>query len=154
RIGSVTPPDVQALVNSWTGAPRTVRRQYGVLASVFAYAVRADWLSRSPCRGINLPPIRSARRTKLEPERAGAITAASPIAHRAMVWLGAELGWRWEEVAGLRVRALDLLSASATVAETVIRDGRGRPVVGGPKSVAGARTVALSPGLVDVLAGH
>jgi integrase len=155
RIGSVTPPDVQALVNSWgRQAPRTVKRQYGVLASVFAYAVRADWLGRSPCRGINLPAVRSTRRMQLTPEQVAAIADATPMAYRAMVWLGVELGWRWEEVAGLRVGALNLLAATAQMAETNIRDRRGRPVVGGPKSVASARTVALSADLVDLLAEH
>ena len=30
-IGSITQPDIQNLVNSWHGAPRTVDRQYDVL---------------------------------------------------------------------------------------------------------------------------
>ena len=57
KIRSVTQPDVQALVNAWSGAaaPRTVKRRYGVLAALFAYAVAADWLARSPCRNIKLP---------------------------------------------------------------------------------------------------
>jgi integrase len=155
RIGSVTPPDVQGLVNSWSHlAPRTVRRQYGVLAAVFAYAVEADWLGRSPCRGVNLPAIRSTRRMKLDSEQVAAIAGATPAQYRAMVWLGAELGWRWEEVTGLRVRNLNLLTGTARVTETNIRDRRGRPVVGDPKSAASARTVALSPELVRLLADH
>jgi integrase len=155
RIGTVTPPDVQGLVNSWSHlAPRTVRRQYGVLASIFAYAVGADWLGRSPCRGINLPAVRSTRRMKLSREQVAGIADATPPAYRAMVWLGAELGWRWEEVTGLRVRDLNLLTGAARVTETNIRDGRGRPVVGDPKSVASARTVALSRELVQVMAEH
>ena len=64
RIGSVTQPDVQGLVNTWSekGAPRTVRRQYGVLQAIFAYAIAADWLGRSPCRNINLPAVTTPRR--------------------------------------------------------------------------------------------
>ncbi len=156
RIGSVTPPDVQALVNIWSrkAKPRTVRRQYGVLAALFSYAVKADWLGRSPCRGIKLPEVRTTRRKKLGPENVAAIAAAHRPEYRAMVWLGAELGWRWEEVTGLRVRDLDLLAATARVAETNIRDARGRPVVGDPKSAASARIMALSPELVAVLAEH
>ena len=155
RIGLVTPPDVQGLVNSWAHlAPRTARRQYGVLASVFAYAVSADWLGRSPCRGINLPPVRATRRMKLTPGRVAAIADATSPPYRAMVWLAAELGWRWEEVTGLHIRDLDLLAATARVAETNIRDERGRPMVGAPKSKAAARTVALSSDLVGLLAEH
>jgi hypothetical protein len=71
-----------------------------------------------------------------------------------MVWLGAVLGWRWEGVSGLRVGAVDLLRGTITVAETNIRDAKGRPVTGQPKSQASARTVALPRDLAGVLAEH
>jgi hypothetical protein len=59
RIQSITQPHIQGMVNAWTltQSPRTVRRNYGVLASVFSYAVKADLLGRSPCRDINLPAL-------------------------------------------------------------------------------------------------
>ena len=47
-IGSYTPSDIQNLVNAWDAAPRTVRRRYGLLLAIFAYAVDNDWLGRSP----------------------------------------------------------------------------------------------------------
>jgi hypothetical protein len=39
-IGSITPADVQRLVNDWSGhhAPRTVKRTYGTLRAVLNYA--------------------------------------------------------------------------------------------------------------------
>ena len=42
-------------VNGWSTSmkPRTVRRTYGVLRAVLAYAVDSDYLGRSPCRGIS-----------------------------------------------------------------------------------------------------
>jgi hypothetical protein len=63
-IGSLSPGDVQGLVNRWSAirAPRTVRRDYGVLQSIVNYAVRLDMLGRSPCRGINLPRAKPVRR--------------------------------------------------------------------------------------------
>ncbi len=99
KIRSVTQPDVQALVNAWSGtaAPRTVKRRYGVLAAVFAYAIAADWLARSPCRNIKLPSVASTRRRHLTPEHVAALAEAMDPRYRAMVWLGAVLGWRWEE---------------------------------------------------------
>jgi hypothetical protein len=56
-IGSVTQPDIQGMVNAWATKlnPRTVKRQFGVLRAVFAYAVSTDFLGRSPCRDIKLP---------------------------------------------------------------------------------------------------
>jgi len=68
RLRQVTPPDIQRLVNTWAevNAPRTVDRQYDVVRAMFAYAVRSDWISRTPCRGIKLPAITATRRRALE----------------------------------------------------------------------------------------
>jgi integrase len=156
RIASITPPDVQTLVNTWSrvAAPRTVKRRYGVLAAIFNHAVEADWLARSPCRAIKLPSVGPTRRRLLSPADIAALAEATDERFRAMVWLGAVLGWRWEEVAGLRVGAVDLLRGTITVTETNIRDGSGRPVRGEPKSEASRRTVAHSTDLGEVLASH
>ncbi|MGH3429918.1 MAG: site-specific integrase, partial [Mycobacteriales bacterium] len=156
RMGSVTQPDVQGLVNGWcqAGAARTVRRRYGVLRAIFAYAVQADWLGRSPCRGIKLPAVTSTRRTLLSAEDVGRIAEATAGPYRAMVWLGAILGLRWSEVAGLTVRAVDMLQRKLTVDTAVTRDRHGQPVVGRPKSTAGTRTIAMPEALVSLLAEH
>jgi hypothetical protein len=63
-VGSVTPGDVQAVVNKWAAArsPRTVRREYGVLRAVFQYALVHDLIGRSPCRQIRLPEVKPLRR--------------------------------------------------------------------------------------------
>src|SRR5262249_14648068 len=58
-LSSITPADVQALVTAWTStsAPRTVRRQYGVLRAILNAAVSSELIVRSPCRGIRLPAV-------------------------------------------------------------------------------------------------
>jgi hypothetical protein len=50
---------VVGVVNDWAKrqAPRTVRGQYGTLRAIRNYAVIADMIVRSPCRGIKLPAI-------------------------------------------------------------------------------------------------
>lgn len=60
RLGSVTQPDIQGLVNSWSdhAAARTVRRRYGVLRAIFAYAVQADWLGVLHVGGSSCQPSR------------------------------------------------------------------------------------------------
>jgi integrase len=155
-IGSITQPDVQALVSSWAlqAAPRSVRRWYSTLRAIFSHAIASEWLVRSPCRRIHLPPVTSTRRTSLSADQVARIAEATDERYRAMIWIGAVLGWRWEEVAGLRVGALDLLGSTITVAETVIRDRNGAPVMSRPKSPASARTVAVPGELVEILARH
>jgi integrase len=156
RIGSISPPDVQELVNEWSqrAAPRTVRRRYGVLKAVMSYAVEADWLARSPCRRVKLPPLSDKKRQLLEPNEVAALAASTTEEYRPIVWVGALLGLRWSEVAALRVRSIDILGRRVTVSEAVTRDRQGRPVFGPPKSAAGARTLAIPDALADILSEH
>jgi integrase len=71
-----------------------------------------------------------------------------------MIWVGAALGLRWSEVAGLRVGRLDLAGSRITVAETITRGIGGRNVFGPPKSRAGCRTMSVPKTIVDMLAEH
>jgi integrase len=154
RIADVTPVELQAIVNGWAGrlAPRTVRRAYGVVRAVFAYGVAADMIGRTPCRAVKLPRVESLARRTPTPEEVARLAAAMREEYRPMVYLGAILGLRFSEVAGLRVGRLDLLGKSLSVEETVTRDAQGRPVFGPPKSAASRRTVALPTALAEMLA--
>lgn len=156
RIEEVTPRMLQQLVNQWTTllSPKTVGRAYGVVRAMFTYAVDSDMLFRSPCRGIKLPRVEPQARRLLTPDEVAAIAAATPPEYRGMIWLGAVVGLRFSEVAGLRVGRVDLLARSLTVLETVTRDGKGRAVLGPPKSAASRRTVALPRMLSELLADH
>lgn len=158
RIGSYTEADIQRLVNTWKtkAKPRTVRRRYGVLQAIFAFAVASKWLAQSPCQGIRLPTSTSTRRRKLTDGEVVAIAGATDQRYQAMVWIGAVLGMRWSEVAGLRVGALDLLKRAVSIADggTIIRDIKGRPVTSDPKSVASHAMLPIPAELLDILAEH
>jgi len=71
-----------------------------------------------------------------------------------MVWLGAVLGLRWGEVAGLRVGHVDPLRKTVTVAEQVTRGTGGAGVMGPPKSAAAHRTISIPTELADELSAH
>jgi len=146
---------VQQLVNRWgeTHAPSTTRRTYDVLRAVFSYAVAADMLPRTPCRGIHLPEIVPTPRQVVTPDEIERIAEAMPEQYRMMVWLGAVLGLRWGEVAGLRVKRLDLFGRTLTVAEQIARGKGGRLVLSPPKSKAGVRTLAI-PNALAMMASH
>ena len=156
RIEQVGPQDVQKLVNNWSSghAPRTVKRNYEVLRAMFGYAVRNDWLGRNPCRNIKLPAVEGTRRYDLTPEDTARIAHHMPAEYAPMIWVGAALGLRWSEVAGLRVGRLDLSSGRLTVAEGLTRGIGGRNVFGPPKSRAGRRTMAVPKTIVAMLAAH
>ena len=156
QIAKVKPPHIHALVSEWTGAasPRTVRRQYGTLQAIFAFAVQCDWIGRTPCRAVKLPRVTSTRRHTLTADDVTAIAEAMDTRYRPMVWLGAVLGLRWSEAAGLRVGRVDFLQRTLTVAEALTRDGKGHPILSPPKSAAGGRTLAMPRVLADILAEH
>jgi integrase len=155
-IGSVTPPQIQALVNNLSCklSARTVIRVYGVVRAIFNFAVASDFLGRTPCRNIKLPKVQSSRRHDLSPEQVGAILAAMPDEFRPMVALGAVLGLRWGEVAGLRVGRVDILGRQLQVEETVGRNGEGRLVLGPPKSAASRTVMTMPEPLAHMLAEY
>jgi len=156
RIGSLTPGDVRALVADWSTrmAPRTVRRTYGALRAVVNYAVQNDLVVRSPCRGIKLPAIEPAKAAILEPADLARLAYSIAGEFAPMVWLGAVLGLRWGEVAGLRVGRVDLLRRTITVAEQVTRGAGGVGFVSPPKSAAGRRTLSIPVELASLLSKH
>ena len=71
-----------------------------------------------------------------------------------MIWIGATLGLRWSEVAGLRVGRLDLVGGKLSVVETIVRGIGGRNVFGPPKSRAGKRTMFMPGAIVTMLSAH
>jgi integrase len=153
-VGSVTPADVQTLVNAMARRlqPRTVRRNYGVLRAVLRFAEQSDVIARTPCRGIKLPGMAPVRRPQLSPADVAKLAIELGEEHGPMAWLGAVLGLRWGEVAALRVGRVDLLKRTLAVAEAISRSSTGTPVLGPPKSDAGYRTLSVPAALCDLLA--
>jgi integrase len=125
-----------------------------VARAVLSFAYDNSWIARSPCRGVKLPGIEATRRTTIEPEEVALLADAMDPSYAPMVYIGAILGLRWSEVAGLRVGRLNLLKRTISVEESVTRDRFGKPVLGPPKSFAGRRTIAMPPALADMLAAH
>jgi integrase len=153
-IASIAPADVQRLIAAWSArqAPRTVRRQYGVLRAIFRMAVDADLLLRSPCRGIKLPAAAHVDRHIVTADELAALSEALGPDYGPLAYLGAVLGLRWGECAGLRVGRLDFLRSTLSVAEQLSRGPHGARVGGPPKSQAGRRTLTVPEPLMAMLA--
>lgn len=156
RISDIKPAHLQDIVNQLAArlSPRTVRRGYGVARAIFAFAMTNDMIVRTPCRGVKLPRVVQPSFRTPSPEELAALATATEPQYRLMVYLGALLGLRFSEVAGLRLSRIDFDARSIHVEETVTRDGHGRPVVGPPKSNASRRVIAMPAALVDLLQAH
>ena len=99
--------------------------------AVFNYAVKRDYIVRSPCRDIELPAPLPVKRRPVTASDLSALDAAL-VDQGLMVYIGAIGGLRWGEVAGLRVRHCDLLHGELTVAEQITRGEGGISIVGQP----------------------
>jgi integrase len=150
RIGSVTRADIQSLVDNWADgqAASTVGRQYSAVRAMFAYALNSDLMARTPCRGIRVPQASLVDRPEPDPEALERLAEALGPDWAPFMWLGAEGGLRWAEVAGLTVADLDLLSGRITVSRQLSRAGTLAP----PKTKNSARSFALDEQLVADLA--
>ena len=154
RIGTLTPANIQAFVNdmSEVRSARHVRRTYDVLRAVLNHAVDRDLLARTPCRRIRLPAVEPAAAHVFSPDDLICLADALGPDHGPMVWLGALLGLRWSEVAGLHVGSIDFLRGTVAITAQRTRGPLGTPVLAAPKSNAGRRTLAAPPPLLELLA--
>lgn len=135
-------------------APDTVRRCYEMLARVFEDAVENEFIGRSPCRSIDLPPLEKKKPQRiLTPQEVNALAEAIDPRYRALVLLGAYGGLRIGEMAAIRASDIDLSGRMLLVDEGV-REPGGHLEIGRPKTKASERRITLSPFLADVLADH
>lgn len=155
-VASITKRDVQTLVNEWCkqAKARTVNRQYGTLRAILNYAVESDLIGRTPCRGINLPTADEKDAYIVDADELAALAAAMDGETSPMAYLGAVLGLRWGECAGLKVGRLDFLRSEIRVCWQRTRGPGGVMVEGPPKSAKGNRTEAVPKELMDMLAAH
>jgi integrase len=155
-LGTIAPGDVQTLVKGWSRQqrPRTVRRQYGVVRAIFRFAIERDYIGRTPCRGIKLPEVEQAVRPVLTGAELERIADELGPDHATMAYLGAVLGLRWGECAGLRIGRIDFLRSTLEISEQLTRGIGGRHISGPPKSHAGRRTLAMPSTLAALLTEH
>jgi integrase len=155
-VGVVTRAEVRGLVESWSEqyAPRTVRRMFGVVRAVFAFAMDEDYIGRSPCRSVQLPEVPALERPHLSAADVAALADALGDDYAPIPYLGVMLGMRWGEVAGLRVGRIDFMRGALTIAEQLTRGEHGHAVSGAPKSEAGRRTLSVPAGLLEMLSEH
>jgi integrase len=159
RLDALSPVDVQRFVSDLAQrglAPRTVQLAYRTLARAVRVATSLKVVGRNPCADIVLP-----KRKKVNPHRALAREEVKKLFEAArgtrfeVLWhLLAGTGLRPQEALALSWDRIDLERCTVRVDRAVTRDAERRPVLGPPKSEAGARTVVIAAELVRLLQGH
>jgi integrase len=90
----------------------------------------------------------------VSPEQLEKLASEVPARFPALVLVAGVLGLRWGEAVGLRVRDIDFLRRTVTVAQIVEETAGHLAVVKEAKTAAGLRTLAAPGFLIDELAQH
>jgi integrase len=157
-LAKITHEDVAEWISKIRLSPASVQYIHRVFSLILELAVPSGRIARNPAHGVRLRKIpQSDKRflTREEVFRLADAAAEYPIPeigqqYRVLVLVLAFCGLRWGEVAGLKVKRLDLLRRRLVVAETLSEVG-GHLVSGTPKNHQ-ARSVPIPNFLVDMLA--
>ena len=151
----IRPATVQTWFANLPSDRPTVRAHaYGLLRTILGSAFAEDLIPSNPCR------IRGGSSVKRQHEPRPAtlaelevIVKAMPDRYRLMVLFAAWLGLRFGELVALERHDVDLEAQVVRVRRGAVRVA-GEVIVGGPKTAAGVRTVAIPPHLVDATRDH
>ena len=173
-ISKITRADVQAWVQELVAqglSASTVRRAVGGLNKIFAEAIISGGIESNPCQRISLPRLPKGQIEPLtldqvraladaieHPEIKSAGNGARPTGRHhfpeygLLVRFAAFTGLRAAEVAGLKIRALDLNKGVVRVTET-LSEVSGHLYTIPPKTYQ-SRSVPLPEFLIDELRDH
>jgi integrase len=149
-IATVTSEEVERWIAGLTAdglSPATVRNHYVALNKMFRYARRHRLITYNPCEGVELPRLTNGEAfapvflSAGDVERlAKELDAQHP--YGTLVRFASYTGLRAAEVAGLRVRDVNLAAGHIEVRQTLQRV-RGEWAISTPKSARSTRNVPL-----------
>jgi integrase len=148
-LSTIRPSDVQAFISGLEVAPSTVKVIAQHLRAVFRGAVRDGLIVKSPADGLRLPRSEKGPIVPLSDEDVARLHEAAAPPFRAAVLLGAALGLRQSEAAGVTVDRIDFLRRELRVDRQFSHFGWGPP-----KTAASTRTVPMAAPVVELLAQH
>lgn len=153
RLDQIGPLAVQTMVAEIgkARAPKTVRNVHGVLYAILELAVREGLITSNPTKGTRLPKRRRVKpQVCLTEQQVSHLLACIPEYWRALILTAVGTGMRWGELAGLKVRYVDILGRCLHVEET-LNEADGILSWETPKSEASVRTISLPAAVVDAL---
>ena len=155
RLDRVEHGDIQRWLADLSGdgqSGSSVRKAHGVLSSILDLAVRERRLASNPSVGVNLPALGERRRRYLTANQVDQLASNAGIG-RLPVLILAYCGLRWSELAGLRVRDVDLMRRRLNIECAVTEVNGGRLEWNSPKNHE-RRSVPLPRFIVKELTKH
>jgi integrase len=154
-ISSIRPGDVQAFVAGLTDlAPSTIKIVMQHVRAVFGAAVRDGLIVRSPCDGVKLPARPGHQVVPPSDEEVRRLLDAAAPWFRVAVVLGAGLGLRQSEAAGLSVDRIDFLRRTVRIDRQWFTPPTGPDHFGPLKTAGSARTITAADDVLAELARH
>jgi integrase len=135
-------------------APAMIQGCHALLSSILSEAVAEGLISQSPCQRVRLPKTTVEEKRFLDAEEVQRLIQAMPERYQALVAVAAWLGLRWQEVAGLKVKHLNLMRGELTVAGVIERVAGSYRYVEDTKSAESRRTIKMPRFLVEMLSEH
>ncbi len=157
QVTRILPDDVNEWINVLLKkglSIRTVVDCHALFSSFMNIGVDEGVIPRSPTRRTKLPEVKRREARYLTPEEVIVLADCVHVQYKALVFLGAYLGCRWQELAGLWDSSVDLDKGSVRIVGTIERTrGKYRPV-SLLKSDASWRTLSVPAPLAPVLETH
>jgi integrase len=155
-IASIRKGDIQSFVSGLPLAPNTVRVVMQHVSGVFNTALDDGLLGgRNPCDGVRLPRVDAPPIYPMSIDQVDALLAATTEPFKAAIVIGAGLGLRQSEAAGLTVDRVDFLRRSVTIdRQWQQATGSATGAFTSPKTEASTRIVPADQWVLDHLAAH
>ena len=132
----------------------TAAKAYRLLSSVMKRAVDDGILARSPCQIPGGGSERAPARPLATMEEVDALTDALPERLQIIVPLAVWCQLRRGEILGLQRQDFELDKGVLHIVRTRTTMMNGTPVVKGPKTAAGSRTIAIPPPIIGDIDNH
>ena len=155
-ISSIRKGDVQTLVSELPLAPSTIRVVMQHVSAVFATALDDGLIGgRNPCVGVRLPRIANPPVLPLSVEQVTALLDVADAWFAVAIAIGAGLGLRQSEAAGLTVDRVDFLRRVVTVDRQWQQSSGSRPgAFAPPKTEASTRLIPADDWVLERVAAH
>lgn len=147
KVGSIKPSEVQAWADEQTLGPVMVKRMVNILAQVLDIAMKDGVIRANPARGVDTPAKPKPKQVYLTPTQLEAL--AGEAKHPEIIWVLGTVGLRWGELAGLRIRHVNVLRGRLQIEEAATTNGGAVDV--GPTKTGEVREVAVPRFVMDML---
>ncbi|MFK0002659.1 tyrosine-type recombinase/integrase [Paenarthrobacter sp. NPDC090522] len=136
-------------------SPKTIKNVHGLISASMNTAEMLGYITRNPCRGVQLPSVEKAEDEMMFLTHAefGLVMENMGERYRDFTNFLVMTGTRFGEATALTVADIDLLGkpATARINKAWKRDGQNQFYIGPTETGAGKRTIGLNPALVDLL---